>query len=219
MNALRPELIIGERQPRESQKAVQACNDYLRLGPGRSLAKLLDRYRAGAEAPPTRRLNTLKGWSGQFEWQIRAAAYEAGLEREKNEHVTAIMQSGLALVHERVVALKELVHRLAGQLFEIDPETGEIIDFNQDHLWLPDVKTVGFGEDAERVNIVRFNKAILEQYRLILDDLAKETGGRRQMRENLNLDLTKLSDDQLERIAAGEDPLNVILSTAGRGGT
>lgn len=33
----------------------------------------------------------------------------------------------------------------------------------------------------------------------------------------LNLDMSKLTDDQLKRIAAGEDPIDVILSTSGGG--
>jgi hypothetical protein len=50
-------------------------------------------------------------------------------------------------------------------------------------VWLPDVKQIGGGEHAERVDIVRFNAALIEQYRGTLDDLAKETGGRKQKME------------------------------------
>ena len=35
------QLLAGERCEGESDRAVVACNDYLRLGPGRSLRKLL----------------------------------------------------------------------------------------------------------------------------------------------------------------------------------
>lgn len=35
--------------------------------------------------------------------------------------------------------------------------------------------------------------------------------------ENLNIDITQLTDDQLQRIANGEDPLRVIASTSGGG--
>lgn len=87
------------------------------------------------------------------------------------------MQSGLALAHERVQKLKELGAFLEAQMYE----RGE--DGVYYNVWLPDVKQIGSGENAERVDIERFNSAIIEQYRDTLDDLAKETGGRRQQHD------------------------------------
>jgi hypothetical protein len=48
----------------------------------------------------------------------------------------------------------------------------------------------------------------------VLAEIAAETGGRRQrtITENIDIDLGKLNEDQLARIKAGEDPLQVILS-------
>jgi hypothetical protein len=82
---------------------------------------------------------------------------------------------------------------------------------------VPDVKSIGSGEFAERVDLVRFNAALLEQFRGTLDDIAQEVGQRKQNSTSLNLDLQGLTDEQLERIANGEDPLKVI-SAAARGG-
>ena len=49
------EPLYGQRQKGESDNAVIACNDYLRMGPGRSLAKLLGRYQNAIEnSSPTR---------------------------------------------------------------------------------------------------------------------------------------------------------------------
>lgn len=39
------ELLAGERKENETDKAVIACNDYLRLSVGRSLEKLCEYYR------------------------------------------------------------------------------------------------------------------------------------------------------------------------------
>lgn len=214
---MNPTLLAGEQQPGEHRKAVIACNDYLRLGPGRSMAKLLQhydlqqRYLTDAQTPPTRRLKTLKDWSSKFGWQVRAELYDAETERQKTEYARQIMQSGLALAHERVQRLKEIAELLETEI--LTRHDGQLVN-----IWLPDVKTVGSGETAERVDLVRFNHQLLEQWRGLLDDLAKEVGGRRIKTENLNIDFSKLTDDQLQRIAAGEDPLNVILSTAGGGG-
>lgn len=205
----RVELLAGVRVPLESSRAVQACNAYLRLGPGRSLSALARQYAEVARnVPRTASHSSLKKWSVRFEWQKRAAAYDAALEAQKNEIRRQEMESELALDFERVRALKKLAGFLAG---EIEKEE----DGRRTSVWLPDVKQIGSGEDAERVDIVRFNSDLIDQYRGTLDDLAKETGGRRPKAEAALLgliDYSKLSNEQLERIASGEDPVKVLIS-------
>lgn len=133
-------------------------------------------YAQYAEMPqsalPTHSYDTLKAWSARYGWIARSEIYDAELERIKNEHAEEVLQSGLALVHERVQELKDLSDFLKGQLYE----QGEGGVFH--NVWLPDVKQIGSGPDAERVDIERFNAAIIDQYRGVLDDIAKEVGGR-----------------------------------------
>jgi hypothetical protein len=117
-------------------------------------------------------LDTLKRWSSRYGWQKRADIYDAELERQKNERCKEVMESGLALDFERTDELKGLAHFLIDQIYE----QGEDGDYH--NVWLPDVKQIGSGKDAERVDIERFNAAIIDQARGVLDDLAKETGGR-----------------------------------------
>ncbi len=50
-------------------------------------------------------------------------------------------------------------------------------------LWTDDVKGVGSGPVAEIVDYEVFNKAEVESYRGVLDDIARETGGRAQKQE------------------------------------
>jgi len=81
-------LLAGRRQKGETRRAVIACNDYLRMGPGRSLAKLCKLYRSQrATQPPTRRLPTLKEWSRRFGWVERAEEYDAAMESQRDEQV------------------------------------------------------------------------------------------------------------------------------------
>ncbi len=80
------QLLAGERKPRESSKAIQACNDFLRLGPGRSLRDLLNSYSESNQImPPTRFLPTLKMWSARYEWQKRAESYDAEMDQKKTD--------------------------------------------------------------------------------------------------------------------------------------
>jgi len=138
----------------------------------------LERYtEIDQDIPPTRSIATLKSWSTRYEWQERAESYDAELERRKNERRQEIMESGLALDFERTDELKRLAHFLIDQIYE----QGENGVYH--NVWLPDVKQIGSGKDAERVDIERFNAAIMSELRGVLDDLAKETGGRKQKHE------------------------------------
>lgn len=65
----------------ETQRAKTAYAEYLAMGPGRSLEKLLAEYqerkRTGKGASvPTTRYATLADWSRKHGWQARVAAFE-----------------------------------------------------------------------------------------------------------------------------------------------
>jgi len=79
------------------------------------------------------------------------------------------LSAGLALTSERVKKLKALALRLERDLFGDD---------NQDYIWTDQVKGVGSGDIAEIVEYEEFNSAEIAAYRGILDDIAKEVGGR-----------------------------------------
>ncbi len=172
-------LLAGDVQPGESPRALQACNDFLRLGEGRSLVRLLARYtKTDQNQPPTRSRPTLKDWSMRFDWATRALLYDATvIEQAKNARRAAVMETGLALDYERVAVLGDLAQLLLGQLEERN-EAG-----NQHRLWVPDVKAVGSGPFTQIVDIERFNAPLLSELRGVLEDLAQETGGRVRKQE------------------------------------
>ena len=180
------ELLAGERKDGETDRAAQACNDYLRMGAGRSLRKLAQKYsKAKRNQAVTTSEGTLFEWSAKHDWAERASEYDVGLERERNERRRQEFEAGLALDFERVNKLKRLSLFLERQIYEkaesertimIDGEPMVIEPITPyPNVWLRDVKAV----DKEKVEIVRFNAAIFEQFRGALDDLAKETGGRK----------------------------------------
>jgi hypothetical protein len=252
------ELIVGDKVKGESKNAIIACNDYLRMGPTRSLRTLEAQYReTSLNLAPTISIGTLNDWSKKFGWQERAEIYDAAIEAEKieaekarqramAERRKAIMEEGVALDFERVERLKRLADFLEAQVFyepQVDEQAARLIGIagllgladeveNKDdlsdiariilakldandpsakypHVWARDVRALAGGKT---VDIVRFNSALLAELRATLDDIAKETGGRRQRTVVENIDYGKLTDEQLARIAAGEDPVQVILS-------
>lgn len=183
---------------KESAAAQRAYADYVNLGDGRSLEQLADLYRTCPEpAPPTKHLTTLKLWSRTYGWQARikkladaaVADAEAAYEARRRE----ILTTGLALDHERVAVLKEIAEDL-------------VDDFE------PWVETVKLAANGAKVPVEEFNAAELRELRGVLDDIAKETGGRQTKVEHTGKDggpirvshrAEDLSDDDLARIASG----------------
>lgn len=202
--------LSGQRQKSESDAAVVACNDFLRLGAGRKISTLIQSYsnklkiKRGYE-PPTDSAGTLYQWSLKFNWDDRASEYDATWEARKNEERQQVFNQALALDFGRVRELIELAELLKEQIYEQDQ------DGNFHNIWNPDVKSIGSGEFAERVDIERFNSAIIQQYRETLADIAKEVGGRVQKNEHtgangapiqhdVNIRVEDLSDEDLARI-------------------
>ena len=156
---------------KETNKSTAAFEDYYALGPGRSLAILCQRYQIETEhKPPTRQLSTLKKWSTLFGWQQRVADRDLDIAQktkaEFEERQAKALITGFALRFQRIEALNDLA-------LQLQTETKE-----KDRVWLPDVKQIGQGEHAERVDIVRFNAGLIAQFRETLDDIALEMGER-----------------------------------------
>ena len=80
------------------------------------------------------------------------------------------LSEGLALKAVRVIRLKQLA-----ALMEKDLLGG--------FLWLDQVKGVGSGDIAQIVDYEEFNKAEVDAYRGVLDDIAKEMSQRVQRQE------------------------------------
>ena len=156
-----------------------ACNDWLRLGPGRSLSILGEKYTENYQKrPPTKSVSTLKRWSASFGWVERAATFDAQWEQLKTQEREAELNFGLALDYERVRKLKRLADFLEAQVYELSAPNELNGQQTYINVWLPDVKVVGHGDNAEAVDIERFNSALFTQYRETLADLAAEVGGR-----------------------------------------
>lgn len=66
------------RMPGETVRANLALRDYARMGPGRSLLRLVERYqsRSLVERPPYRSYSSLHRWSRRCGWAERAARFD-----------------------------------------------------------------------------------------------------------------------------------------------
>lgn len=80
-----------DRLPNETDKAWQAFQDFLKLGPARSLAVLHKQYKRKNQEKsrpcPTRSYETLQGWSHKFNWFARAGEWDAKEEERRREYL------------------------------------------------------------------------------------------------------------------------------------
>lgn len=155
---------MSEPGQQESPKAAKAFYDYCRLSE-RSLAHLAHKY----GKKPTY-IRQLERWSTQFHWQARLKTWEEERFKAEEEAIAEerkrVLRSEYALMHKRI----ELLNRKAKQL--------EAITDSDEGIWLDDVKSVGSGPGAERVDLKVFNADAFKELREYLDDIAAEMGER-----------------------------------------
>lgn len=102
----------------ETQRAKTAYAEYLAMGPGRSLEKLLAEYqerkRTGKGASvPTTRYATLADWSRKHGWQARVAAFEGkqneALVARSMDDIEKARQDSLRLVQAAKVRVAQAI--------------------------------------------------------------------------------------------------------------
>jgi hypothetical protein len=103
------------------------------------------------------------------------------------------LNTGLSLKEERVKRLTLLAAMMEEDIF------GGV-------LWTNDVKMIGSGAYQEKVEFEEFNAAEVQHYRGVLDDIAKETGGRVQ-KISATVDFTKMTDAELQDFVEGKDAI------------
>ena len=158
---------------RETPRAQAAFNDYLAMGPNRSLEKLLALYReqSGSEnSVPTLRMSTLTGWSVAHAWQQRLADI-AEAERQ------AIVTQGIADKVERVRGYNERRELMRQVIAErgVDPGMQDVAG-GKTGLIVHNVKGVGKGEDFQLIDLYEVDTGLLRELRELEKQAAQELG-------------------------------------------
>ena len=158
---------LYDRQPGESSKAFAKYLIYRNIKPDRrSLLAAYGLYQEQAEKGRRGAYKSVPGsWreiADQWNWKARAQAYDAKLQAEQeareqalrefeSAEIERILTTGLASTHERVQALAEFATEVRKSFN--DPDTGKV-----NPKWLTPDK--------------------IREWRGLLDDIAKEVGGR-----------------------------------------
>jgi len=187
--------VIGNHR-REPVRANRALGDYCSLDSTRSLKKLLQHYAADPDAP-THSLANLKRWSFTYSWPARAFCFDE-LQRISDNHAyterrRSIIETGLALKHERIEKLKLAYAQLEPYL--ADPE----------FTWPRQVKKLPTPDGGfELVETRRFNAEIYTQLRGLLADLDRETSrvsADPSQPDSGERDLSRLTSQELELLS------------------
>lgn len=135
----------------------------------------------------------------KYRWSERASAWDAHqvalIEENTTAERTLVLATNYAQMHRRIATL----NTIAEQLFAMTKDPAKV--------WMPDVKAIGSGPEAERVDLVQFNAALYHEIRACLDDIASELGERVKRKETKITILPKsylesaeeLDDDGVER--------------------
>lgn len=169
---------------------------YRLMEPVRSVAAVFQEEQE-KKNPENPRKNPDKDWyeaRDRWKWDERVSAWDAYLDGELEKTIAAerkkILRTGMALQHKRV----ELLARKVQQLIDITDA--------QDGIWLADVKSVGTGPNAERVDLVQFNDAAFKELREYLADIADEMGERVKKKE---IAYKELPPDRYEGISEEDE--------------
>ncbi len=206
----------------ETIKAHRALMDYFLMGEGRSLANLCQIYTEPAPDPPTLHIATLKIWSSRYHWQARIA-------RQIENDNTAILEQRRQ-AQEKITEQYFQRHMSEAEALALlaDQARGNMADFAgvraqsdlSDNSKAALVKNItqhytrttrGIGDDKQAEIKARIVLGLYDAQRA-LELILKHHGAfaADNKHQNLNIDMSDLTDDQLKRIANGEDPLNVI---------
>jgi hypothetical protein len=197
-NAVKLTLLAGERHPGETDKAVIACNLFL-LQPNRSvrgLARSLQDQQASLV--PTQSCDTLCGWAKKFNWFERARLYDAGRQQELQQQradSNKELENSLANPAVRLQMIDKLGSVLNGTLLDPGPWEEKRIQAKCPHcgveaefgtgveaptypnLWIRETtRPRNAGEESR--TLYRPNSAGIAALRAVLDDAARESGGR-----------------------------------------
>src|SRR3954447_21109483 len=180
-----------EKQPDESAKAYAAFACYRDLGPERSTRKVAQRL--------GRSVALIQRWSRRHAWVARAGAYDNLLEMERHaavedyERTKAVeLAARNRRVDEGYIKVKELMLEKALSMWGWPLESSEVVEYYEDGR----AKTV-----ISRPARWSFNTGVK------VAEALDPTPGRSF---DMSIDLSEATHEQLERIAAGEDPLKVL---------
>lgn len=163
---------LWEQMPDEPLRWYRRFEKFRLMEPVRSIALVFqaEETEKNREKPRTKPTGDWYEIAKQWKWEERAAAWDAYQDEQLDKQIIAerkkVLKSHYALMHKRVQELDELATLLRGEIHD------------RKKYYLTDVKQIGYGEFAERVDLEVFNDKLVSEFRASLADIAAEMGER-----------------------------------------
>jgi len=207
---------VESRWSGETRHSHLALQHYYELGSHRSMEKLHARYLKEAEQgqyPPTQSLCTLKSWCMYYQWRLRVTR-RAELDQQMFADMLAEARVE-ALVNDWDLGgqLRGLAQKILDAAPAFTRKQKRVVDPGEPTVVTDDGTVIREGKPREVVITVAMNSSDLAKIAKLASDLQRTAAGldgKGPTSAVINVDYGSLTDQQLERIAAGENALDVI---------
>jgi hypothetical protein len=184
-----------ERLQGETTKAYNAWTVYRDMGVGRSIVKVAEQLGCTP--------HNVQHWSTRWDWQNRLQALEDYQELIRRE---ALENAERDAAREVAIKQQELRTMLLDNAIQAAAQMREMLEVPLFEDEVVEVDNQGNEKIIRRVP-ARWNKNTIKRFHDVVAQAAGEVTERKEVR---TYDLSQATDDQLERIADGEDPAKVL---------
>ncbi|PYS52435.1 MAG: hypothetical protein DMF68_01620 [Acidobacteria bacterium] len=139
--------------------------------------------------------------------------FEAKVREIVEETRSRLLARGILAKQNRLEALRDRQERMTEVIERRAVENKDYPGGGATGLIVRDVKGIGKGEDFERVEVYMVDTSLLKELREHEKQAAIELGEWQERSTSLKVDLSNCTDDELERIANGEDPARVLAAS------
>jgi hypothetical protein len=196
----------------ESSAANRALIDYARMGYSRSLRKLHEKY-LQEEDPPTDSYNTIIDWSRHLDWQDRVTRWEE-LERQHDEKVWRDRRDQLRSKEwDNFDKLQEIISKTLEIMPSFVERKEKVIEEGSAEVVDSQGRVIHKGKPEKRVITLRFKANDAIRFIRTASDIGRRAAemDKQYMDKMLDeLDLGKLSPEQIARLADGEHLLDIL---------
>lgn len=195
----------------EPVTASQALTDYANMGFRRSLDKLFAKYEI-MEDPPITNRSTLSGYCMKYDWVDRTKKYDE-LQRERDERIWRERRDEIREREwENFFKLQEIVAGLLDDMPKFIKRKERVVDRGSAQVVDAQGRTIHEGKPKEKVIVLSMDVNAAIRFIRTASDIGRRAAEMDKVMPNLlkEIDFSKLTPEQIERVAEGEHLLDVL---------
>lgn len=195
----------------ESAAASRALTDYAMMGFRRSLEKLFNKYEE-MEDPPITNKATLSGYCMKYDWVDRAKRYDE-LQREREELTWRERRDQIREKEwDNFYRLQEIVSDILNDIPKFVNRQEKIVDKGSATVVDAQGRVIHEGRPQEKVIVLSMNVNSAIKFIRTASDIGRRAAEMDKNMPNLlkEIDFSKLTPEQIERVAEGEHLLDVL---------